>query len=90
MRKWIGIDVGGTTIKGAAVLEDGSIVAKGERATETEHGVSFVLDTIAQLARDMAKAADRGMVIGGVRLLAKSGGRSGDWQAGDADGSPSG
>ncbi len=31
---------------------------------------------------DMLKAADRGMVIEGVRLLAKSGGRSGDWTAG--------
>jgi len=30
---------------------------------------------------DMAKAIDRGMVIGGVRLLAKSGGASGDWRA---------
>ena len=28
---------------------------------------------------DMAKALDRGMTIEGVRLLAKSGGRSGDW-----------
>ena len=30
---------------------------------------------------DMAKALDRGMVIGEIRLLAKSGGRSGDWTA---------
>lgn len=30
---------------------------------------------------DMAKAIDRGMVIDGVRLLAKSGGKSGDWKA---------
>ncbi len=30
---------------------------------------------------DMAKAIDRGMVIGPVRLLEKSGGASGDWQA---------
>ena len=30
---------------------------------------------------DMAKAMDRAMVITGVRLLAKSGGRSGDWRA---------
>jgi cyclic pyranopterin phosphate synthase len=30
---------------------------------------------------DMLKAADRGMVIEGVRLLAKSGGASGDWTA---------
>ena len=30
---------------------------------------------------DMAKAVDRGMVIGGIRLLEKSGGKSGDWHA---------
>ncbi|MBZ8132330.1 cyclic pyranopterin monophosphate synthase MoaC [Afifella sp. IM 167] len=30
---------------------------------------------------DMAKAADRGMRITGIRLLAKSGGRSGAWRA---------
>ncbi len=30
---------------------------------------------------DMCKAADRGMVIGGVRLLEKRGGKSGDWIA---------
>ncbi len=29
---------------------------------------------------DMVKAADRGMVIGSVRLLEKSGGKSGDWR----------
>ncbi len=30
---------------------------------------------------DMAKAADRHMVIGEIRLMEKSGGRSGDWKA---------
>ena len=30
---------------------------------------------------DMAKALDKGMIIGNVRLLAKSGGKSGDWRA---------
>jgi len=30
---------------------------------------------------DMAKALDKGMVIGGVRLLEKRGGKSGDWKA---------
>ncbi|MDP2733036.1 MAG: cyclic pyranopterin monophosphate synthase MoaC [Hoeflea sp.] len=34
---------------------------------------------------DMAKAVDRGMEIGGLRVLAKSGGKSGDWTA-DAKG----
>jgi cyclic pyranopterin phosphate synthase len=30
---------------------------------------------------DMAKAVDRGMVIGDIRLLTKTGGKSGDWHA---------
>jgi cyclic pyranopterin phosphate synthase len=30
---------------------------------------------------DMAKAIDKGMVIGQVRLIAKTGGKSGDWKA---------
>ena len=30
---------------------------------------------------DMCKAADRGMVIGGIRVLEKSGGKSGHWTA---------
>jgi cyclic pyranopterin phosphate synthase len=33
---------------------------------------------------DMCKAADRGMVIDGVRVLEKHGGKSGDWMAPDA------
>ena len=32
---------------------------------------------------DMCKAVDRGMVIEDIRLLHKSGGRSGDWHAAD-------
>ena len=32
---------------------------------------------------DMAKAIDRGMLIGGVRLIEKSGGKSGDYRAGE-------
>ncbi|UHD44345.1 cyclic pyranopterin monophosphate synthase MoaC [Aureimonas altamirensis] len=35
---------------------------------------------------DMAKGVDRDMAISNIRLLAKSGGRSGDWRA---EGSPS-
>lgn len=33
---------------------------------------------------DMVKAADHGMRIEGIRLLEKTGGRSGDWRAPDA------
>jgi cyclic pyranopterin phosphate synthase len=34
---------------------------------------------------DMAKSADRGMEIGGIRLAAKSGGRSGEWRIDGSD-----
>jgi cyclic pyranopterin phosphate synthase len=30
---------------------------------------------------DMAKAVDRGMVLGGIRVIEKSGGKSGDYRA---------
>jgi cyclic pyranopterin phosphate synthase len=31
---------------------------------------------------DMAKAADKGMVISGLQLMQKTGGKSGNWSAG--------
>jgi cyclic pyranopterin phosphate synthase len=31
---------------------------------------------------DMCKAVDRGMVMGEIKLLEKSGGKSGEWKAG--------
>ena len=34
---------------------------------------------------DMAKAVDRGMTIGQIRLIEKTGGRSGEWNVGKAD-----
>ena len=48
-------------------------------------GVEMEALTAVQVALltiyDMCKAADRGMVIGEVRLLEKRGGKSGDWIA---------
>jgi cyclic pyranopterin phosphate synthase len=49
-------------------------------------GVEMEALTAASLALltiyDMAKAIDKGMIIEGVRLLEKTGGKSGDWRAG--------
>lgn len=48
-------------------------------------GVEMEALTAASVAAltiyDMCKAADRGMQIGGIRLLEKRGGKSGDWRA---------
>lgn len=50
-------------------------------------GVEMEALTAASVAAltiyDMCKAADKGMVIGSVRLLEKTGGKSGHWKAGE-------
>ena len=52
-------------------------------------GVEMEALTAASIAcltiYDMAKAIDRGMTIGGIRLLEKSGGKSGDYRRKAAD-----
>jgi cyclic pyranopterin phosphate synthase len=48
-------------------------------------GVEMEALTAASIAcltiYDMAKAVDRGMVLGGIRLVEKTGGKSGDYKA---------
>ncbi|MFV1918753.1 cyclic pyranopterin monophosphate synthase MoaC [Sphingomonas sp. MJ1 (PH-R8)] len=66
-------------------IEADGIAATATCATDGKTGVEMEALTAVSVALltvyDMAKALDRGMVIDGVRLLAKSGGKSGDWQA---------
>lgn len=56
-----------------------SLTAKTGVEMEAMTAVSVALLTIY----DMAKALEKGMVIEGVRLIAKTGGKSGDWRAAD-------
>jgi molybdenum cofactor biosynthesis enzyme len=45
--------------------------------------IGFLFFSVALLTvYDMLKAADRGMLISEIKLLEKSGGQSGLWQAG--------
>jgi cyclic pyranopterin monophosphate synthase len=64
--------------------EDG-VTATATVATTGKTGVEMEALTAVSVALltiyDMAKALDRTMTIGDIRLLAKSGGRSGDWRA---------
>jgi len=63
------------------------VVIETECRVTAATGVEMEALTAAAVAAltvyDMCKAVDRGMIIGDVRLLHKSGGQSGDW---DADG----
>ncbi len=73
----------------AATL-DLTIEATGIRAVATvitTHGTGVEMEALTAVSvalltiYDMAKAMDRGMTMSGIRLLKKSGGRSGEWQA---------
>jgi cyclic pyranopterin monophosphate synthase len=56
---------------------------RGRTGVEME---ALVAASVAALTvYDMCKAVDRGMELRAVRLLAKSGGRSGTWQRADGD-----
>lgn len=75
-----------------AVTVDFAVEADAIRVTATASlsgrtGVEMEAMTAASIALltlyDMGKALDKAMVIDGVRLLAKSGGKSGDWRAPD-------
>lgn len=64
--------------------EDG-ISVRATVTTTGPTGVEMEALTAASVALltlyDMAKALDRAMILGDIRLLEKSGGRSGDWRA---------
>ncbi len=73
-----------------AVAVDFAIETQALRVTSTASltgrtGVEMEAMTACSIALltiyDMAKAIDKAMVIGEVRLVSKSGGKSGDWRA---------
>ena len=65
-----------------AVYCQSTVEVSGQTGVEMEalNATQVALLTIY----DMCKAVDRGMVINGVRLLKKSGGKSGEWVAKEA------
>ena len=66
-------------------LDESGVTVTATARTAGQTGVEMEALTAASVALltiyDMAKALDKGMVIGQVRLIAKSGGKSGDWRA---------
>ena len=67
----------------AVEVDQGRLKVTARVRTTGRTGVEMEALTAVSVAcltlYDMLKAADRGMVIEDVRLLSKSGGRSGDW-----------
>jgi cyclic pyranopterin phosphate synthase len=71
----------------------GGLRVRAEAATTAQTGVEMEALTAASLAAltiyDMVKGVERGVEIRSIRLVAKSGGRSGEWQR-PSDGSGAG
>lgn len=69
------------SFEGNAIRVTGMARLTGQTGVEME---ALTATSVALLTvYDMAKALDKGMVIGGVRILEKRGGKSGDWRAAD-------
>ena len=66
-------------------VEENSVVAVATARTTHVTGVEMEAMTAVSVALltiyDMVKSIDKGMVIEGVRLVSKTGGKSGDWHA---------
>ena len=65
--------------------DETGVTVTATAATEAQTGVEMEALTAASIALltlyEMAKALDKRMVIGEIRLLSKKGGKSGDWSA---------
>lgn len=70
-------------------FEQDAIRATATAALTGKTGVEMEAITAASVALltiyDMAKALDKGMIIGEIRLIEKQGGKSGVWRAKDID-----
>ena len=68
-----------------SIVDEESIEVECKVTIEGKTGVEMEALTAVSVAAltiyDMCKAVDKGMTIGEIRLLQKSGGRSGDWAA---------
>ncbi len=71
-------------IEVSATVVEGGIEIRSTVAATAGTGVEMEALTAAAVAAltiyDMCKAADKGIVIDGVRLVYKSGGKSGEWR----------
>ncbi len=77
-----------TSIKVETAEADGALRVEARVKTTAQTGVEMEALTAVSVALltlyDMLKAVDKAMMIEGVRVVAKAGGRSGDWAAADA------
>lgn len=71
------------------VVDDASVTATATCATDAKTGVEMEAMTAVSVALltvyDMAKSLDKTLTICDIRLLSKTGGKSGDWHRAELD-----
>lgn len=74
-----------TSIAIDLAIDDHGVTASATAATDAKTGVEMEAMTAVSVALlalyDMVKSIDKGMTIQQIRLLEKTGGKSGDWHA---------
>jgi len=74
-----------TKVSIALEVDDSGVTATATAATDAKTGVEMEALTAVSVTLltiyDMAKAIDKAMTITNIRLLTKTGGKSGDWKA---------
>lgn len=86
MKRAIGIDLGGTSIKGGLIDEAGNIIRRAERDTKAAKGRLEVLDAISQVIDELMEKSVIGIAIGSPGFIdskegkvLKVGGNIEDW-----------
>ncbi len=64
MKKYLGIDLGGTNIKGGVVEENGNILVRKSVKTESDKGYEAVIDNIAALCETLL--SESGLKLGDI------------------------
>jgi cyclic pyranopterin monophosphate synthase len=79
-----GVEVGFTRVDAGTLRIEATAKVRGRTGVEME--ALTAVSVAALTVYDMAKAVDRGMVIDGIKLEEKSGGRSGHYRRASDDG----
>lgn len=58
VKKFIGIDIGGTTIKGVIINNLGTVLAEGNVPTDADKGADAMMNNIVDLVNDMLSSID--------------------------------
>lgn len=64
MNKYLGIDIGGMTVKGILIDKSGKIYAEGSVTTDSDKGAGVMCGNIAELIAELMTGVDKSEIVG--------------------------